>query len=132
MITLALSWLTSGWASIVLPALRKIPWQLWAVLLVVLGVFYYGHVRYAAGYAACNAKYELALKEEQARQRKVFEDALAAAKLREADARQRLSQTEEDLNAAKEMASKLKDAKRVCVPSNITARFTKPRGLRKH
>lgn len=131
MITVALSWITSSWAGFFLPIVKKIPWQLWAVLLVVVGVFYYGHTQYNAGYAASNARYERAAQEERARQQKVYEDALAAAKLREAEAKARLSTLEEDLNAAREMASKLKDAKRVCVPANITARFTKPRSLRK-
>lgn len=39
-------------------ALRAVPWQLWAVLTISVVVLFYGHLRYAQGYAEAKDYYE--------------------------------------------------------------------------
>ena len=50
-----MTWLAVAWKF-----LRGIPWQVWAVAALLVAAWYYGHLRYNAGEAACNAKWEAA------------------------------------------------------------------------
>lgn len=45
--------------------LKRIPWQLWAIVLVALAIWSYGHLRYRAGVGAERARWEAAAAQER-------------------------------------------------------------------
>ena len=125
------SWLSSGWVAFVLPILKWIPWQVWAALIGLIAVLYYGHVRETRGFERCHIEVVKATNEETARQAEESRKAIEASKLREVEAQKRADQTQEDLNNALSDVAKLKTAKTVCLPGAITDQLNGVRKPRK-
>lgn len=122
-IPVAWQMLTAFGSATFLPFLKKIPWQVWAVIGGIVLILMYGHYRENKGYNKCLVKTEEAAKREVARQKKVGEEEIAKAKLREADAKAKLDTLAKELDNAVLEASKLKTSKNVCLPSSITDRL---------
>lgn len=60
--------LWGGASSIILPWLRAVPWQIWAIVGALLAVLYYGHWKEARGVAKCELRIEQAAAKERLRQ----------------------------------------------------------------
>lgn len=124
------SWITSGWAAFVLPLLRKIPWQVWAILGAIVLTLYYGHVREKRGYNKCQVQVVEATRIEEAHRLTAANDAITEANKRAQESAARASQLKDELDDVRIDAAKLKNAKETCLPKSITDRFNKPRSLR--
>lgn len=111
----------------ILPLVRKIPWQVWAVVGVVVAFMFYGSYREHKGYRKCEIKTEQAAQKEIARQAEVAKSEVAKAKLREADANRRLEQVSKELDNVNEDVAKLKEANKVCLPKSVTDKFRRVR-----
>lgn len=119
--------LKSFWTLTLLPLLAKIPWQVWVAIAVAIAFFWYGHVRENRGVAKCEAQVEVAKNAEIQRQQNAASAAVEAAKQRETEAKDRLAKVEKELDNARDEASKLKEANKVCLPRSVTDKL---RGVR--
>lgn len=109
--------------STVVPILKKIPWQVWLALVVVIAFFWYGHTREKRGYAACEVSYKLAANKEIIRQKTV----IAEANEKSARLENELSSKATEINNAREQAveeyRKTEKANAVCLDESITDRL---------
>lgn len=128
---IAWSWIKSFWQITLLPLVAKIPWQLWAALAVIIGFFYYGHVRESRALKECYAKVEQAKDLERRRQQEVSDKVVADAKQAEAEAQQEAGDMKERLDHALEDVAKLKEANRICLPKSVTDQFGRVRKPRR-
>lgn len=107
----------------IMPLLKKVPWQVWAIIGGVILVLMYGSYREKKGYRTCEIKTEQAAQKEVARQKTIAQQEIAKAKLREADAAQKLDRLSKELDNVVNDAAKLKTAKNECLPATITDRL---------
>ena len=129
-LTVAWSWMTSGWVAFVLPLIRKIPWQVWAILGAIVLTLYYGHVREKRGFNKCHAQVVEATRVEEARRQTAANESITEANRRAQESAARASELKDELDGVREEARKLKNANTVCLPKSITDRFNKPRSVR--
>ena len=127
--SLILIWqMISAFGSVTLiPLLKKIPWQVWAVVGGIVLVMLYGSYREKKGYKACEVKTEQAANKEIARQHAVAGQEILKAQVRAKEAEERAKVTEKDLENVNKEVAKLKTAKVVCLPGTITDRIRRMR-----
>lgn len=128
---IAWAWIKSIWQITLLPLLAKVPWQVWASLVVVVGFFWYGHVRENRALKECHAQVEQAKNRELSRQKEVSDRVVADAKKSEAIAQQEASEMKGRLDNALQDVAKLKDANKVCLPRSVTNKFRRVREPRR-
>lgn len=124
---IAWAWIKSLWEVTLLPLVSKVPWQIWAGLAVVVGFFYYGHVRESRALKECHAQVEQAKNRELARQQEVSDRVIADAKRAEAEAQQEADEMKGRLDHALSDVAKLKEANAVCLPRSITDQYRRVR-----
>lgn len=119
----AFSWLQTGWVAMLLPLIKKVPWQVWAVIACAIGVMWYGHVREKRGYDRCQAQVKIATDHELARQTQVTQSALREALKRAADAQVKEQEANDARDKLQQDVDKLKEASQKCLPKSITDRY---------
>lgn len=125
------SWISSGWVAFILPLIKKIPWQVWAAIAIIIGVLYYGHVREKRGYEKCHQQVVTATNAEEARRLEAANAALSEAQSRAQESARR-AQDMEDANVdLQKQVGQLKTAKTVCLPKSITDQYSIGRMRRK-
>lgn len=118
-----LLWQGISWLGTFGTILKKVPWQVWAVIGAVIAVLYYGHVREARGYARCQAAVKIATDHEVARQSEVSQNAIRDALKRAADASAREQEANNERDKLQQDVDKLKEAGQKCLPGTITNRY---------
>lgn len=118
----AYAWMGVG-GGFILPLLKKVPWQVWAVIGCILAVLYYGHVREKRGHQRCQAQVKIATDHEIARQTQVTQNALKEAMDRALAASQRELEATRNAEVLQGEVDKLKEAGQKCLPKSITDRY---------
>jgi len=117
------SWVSSGWVAFALPLIKKIPWQVWLALGLLVAFLYYGHVREKRGYDRCHAQVVTATNKENARRLEAANESLIEANKRAQESARRASTMEEENAKLQGDVAKLKTAKTVCLPKSITDQY---------
>lgn len=123
LVTIGWSWITSIGGGII----SKIPWQVWAAIVGVLALMYYGHVREKRGYDRCTAQVRAATGAEMLKRAKAAEDSAQEALNNAAESAERARTLQGELDATQVEVAKLKNAKTVCIPKSITDRYQRGR-----
>ncbi len=129
MLPLSIIWqiVSASISTTIWPIIKKIPWQVWVGVVLVIGVLWYGHYKENKGYSRCELETKIAADKEVSRQKKIAQDAISEAIQRADKANQKLQITEKELNDVLIEASKLKQAKQVCLPTSITGKLRRVR-----
>lgn len=124
---IAWSWMSSGWVAFALPLLKKVPWQVWAILGAIVLALWYGHVREKRGYDKCHVQVVEATRVEDARRIKAANDSMVEAQKQAAESQDRAIALKDELDKVNDDVKMLKNAKQVCLPKSITDRLNRPR-----
>lgn len=118
--TIAWQYASSFWLATLLPLLKKIPWQVWLALGILIAFITYGSYRERTGYHKCQVITQKAADAEKARQKQIAASELLKLANREKEAQEKLSQTTEQMNELSKQVAALKTAKNVCLPRSVT------------
>lgn len=117
------SWISSGWVAFILPLLKVIPWQVWAILGLIVAFLYYGHIRENRGYDKCHVEVVNTTRMEDARRLEAANATLLEAQSRAQESARRASSLEGELSDTQKQVQELKTAKTVCLPKSVTDRY---------